>query len=105
MQPRIEEIIDNALKGKETFNFHFDIQLENNGTFNLVMNATARRNGKNKITGVIFGAEDTTEVQKGQDEMIAIAKELRKLIDTANAPIFGMDCDGYDRNLFVAEKN
>lgn len=96
MQPRIEEIIANALEGKGTFNFDFDIQLKNNGAFKLVMNATARRNEKNKITGVIFVAEDTTEVQKGQDEMIAIAKELRKVIATANAPIFGVDCDGYD---------
>ncbi len=39
-------------------------------------------------------AQDVTETAKHDREVAAMANELRQLVDTANAPIFGIDVDG-----------
>ena len=38
--------------------------------------------------------QDITEITKSQLELSRVASEFRILIDTANAPIFGIDADG-----------
>ncbi len=53
------------------------------------MNATTRRDADNKIVGVVGVAQDVTEAAKHDREVAAMANELRQLVDTANAPIFG----------------
>jgi PAS domain-containing protein len=39
-------------------------------------------------------AQDVTETKKNDRAVIAMASELRQLVDTANAPIFGIDIHG-----------
>lgn len=39
-------------------------------------------------------AQDVTETAKHDREVAAMANELRQLVDTANAPIFGIDVEG-----------
>jgi PAS domain S-box-containing protein len=39
-------------------------------------------------------AQDVTETKKNDRAVIAMASELRQLVDTANAPIFGIDVHG-----------
>jgi PAS domain S-box-containing protein len=39
-------------------------------------------------------AQDVTETKKKDRAVIAMASELRQLVDTANAPIFGIDVHG-----------
>jgi PAS domain S-box-containing protein len=39
-------------------------------------------------------AQDVTETKKNEIAVSAMANELRQLVDTANAPIFGIDVDG-----------
>ena len=39
-------------------------------------------------------AQDVTETAKHDREVAAMANELRQLVDTANAPIFGIDLNG-----------
>lgn len=53
----------------------------------VLLNATARRNPGGKIIGVVGIGQDITG-------RIAQEREYSKLIDTANAPIFGVDIDG-----------
>ena len=44
--------------------------------------------------GVVAIAQDITESFKHDRAIAAMADELRKLIDTANVPIFGIDREG-----------
>ena len=39
-------------------------------------------------------AQDVTESTKNDRSVAAMAHELRQLVDTANAPIFGIDVEG-----------
>ena len=43
--------------------------------------------------------QDITELKQGKAELVRVANDLRLLIDTANAPIFGIGADGYAAQL------
>jgi PAS domain S-box-containing protein len=94
LQTSVQEVLENALQGRGTFNLKVEIQAKNNDFRSFLLNATTRRNIENRIVGVVLFAQDVTEVYKQDRAVESVAKELRKLIDTANAPIFGIDCDG-----------
>ena len=59
-----------------------------------MVNATTRRDVENNVVGVVGVAQDVTEAAKHDRAVAAMANELRQLIDTANAPIFGINVDG-----------
>jgi PAS domain S-box-containing protein len=58
------------------------------------VNATTRRDAENNVVGVVGVAQDVTEAVHRDRAVTSMANELRLLIDTANAPIFGIDNDG-----------
>lgn len=45
--------------------------------------------------GVVGVAQDVTETKSNDRAVAAMASELRQLIETANAPIFGIDSNGH----------
>ena len=53
----------------------------------VLLNATTRRDEKNTVIGVVGIGQDITA-------RIAQEQEYARLIDTANAPIFGIDLEG-----------
>lgn len=59
-----------------------------------MVNATTRRDAESNIVGVVGVAQDVTENTTHDRAMKAMAEELRQLVDTANAPIFGIDIHG-----------
>ena len=58
------------------------------------MNATTRRDAEGVVVGVVGVAQDVTEAAQHDRAVAAMANELRQLVDTANAPIFGIDVNG-----------
>mmetsp|Transcript_55347 Transcript_55347/g.66601 ORF Transcript_55347/g.66601 Transcript_55347/m.66601 type:complete len:119 (+) Transcript_55347:90-446(+) len=60
----------------------------------LLVNATTRRDPENNIIGVVGVAQDVTESSKNDRAIKAMANELRQLVDTAHAPILGIDVNG-----------
>ena len=59
------------------------------------MNATTWRDVDGiAIIGVIGVAQDITERKQIEGEKSRVALELQTFIDTANAPIFGIDANG-----------
>ena len=81
--------MDKALKGEETSNFEVEFRNKDNEIRHILLNATSRRDENAKIVGVLGVAQDVTEVTQHDREVAAMANELRQLINTANAPIFG----------------
>ena len=86
--------MDNDLKGKETSNYELEFLTKFNQIRYLLVNATTRRDPESNIVGVVGVAQDVTKAVKHDREVAAMARELRQLIETANAPIFGIDVNG-----------
>ena len=83
-QASVGMVIDRALKGDETANYEFPLMTKEGARIEILLNATARRNRDGQIIGVVGIGQDITG-------RIAQEREYTRLIDTANAPIFGVD--------------
>ncbi|XRB24516.1 histidine kinase [Pseudoscourfieldia marina] len=90
----VQRVLDDALKGKEAQNFEFPLYTKGGERVEVLLNATSRRDVEGKIYGVIGVGQDITERKKAEVELEVIASELRQLIETANAPIIGIDLEG-----------
>jgi len=86
--------MDKALNGEETSNYSIEFLNRNQETKHILVNATSRRDEDANIVGVLGVGQDVTEATKHDREVAAMANELRQLINTANAPIFGIDVKG-----------
>lgn len=94
MQDSVRDILENAKQGRGTSNYELEFRTKSNEIRHLLVNATARRDAKNNVVGVVGVAQDVTEAVQRDRAVAGMAVELRQLIDTANAPIFGIDIDG-----------
>jgi PAS domain S-box-containing protein len=87
-------VLANALKGDETENYEFPLYTRAGDRIDILLNSTTRRDASGQIRGVVGVGQDITELNKIRIEQANIANELTQLIDTANAPIFGIDAQG-----------
>ena len=94
LRESVQNILDKALRGEETSNYELEFRTKSNEIRYLLVNATTRRDPENNIVGVVGVAQDVTEAAKQDRAVAAMANELRQLVDTANAPIFGIDVLG-----------
>ena len=60
----------------------------------VLLNATTRRDVSGAVVGMIGVGQDITERKQVEVEKTRVAQELQTFIDTANAPIFGIDARG-----------
>jgi PAS domain S-box-containing protein len=94
LRQSVHEVLDNALEGRGTSNYDLEFRTKSNEIRYLLVNATTRRDAENNIVGVVGVAQDVTVAEKRDRAVAAMANELRQLVDTANAPIFGIDVHG-----------
>jgi PAS domain S-box-containing protein len=87
-------VLDNALKGRETANFEFPLYTKDRQRVEVLLNATTRRDVSGAVVGMIGVGQDITERKQVEEEKTRVAQELQTFIDTANAPIFGIDAHG-----------
>ena len=90
----VKLVLDNALKGKETANYEFPLFTKDDKRVMVLLNSSTRRNVEGEIVGVLGVGQDISEIDKLRTESESVAKELRQFIETANAPIFGIDSKG-----------
>ena len=90
----VNGVLQKALRGHNTSNFEFPLYTKNNKLVWVLLNATTRRNADGGIVGVVGVGQDITEIDGYRSEMERVAEDLTQLIDTANAPIFGIDAEG-----------
>ena len=83
----VQTVLDQALRGEETANFEFPLITKGGARIEILLNATTRRDEQGNIIGVVGIGQDITA-------RLAQEREYSKLIDTANAPIFGVDIEG-----------
>jgi PAS domain S-box-containing protein len=90
----VKMVLDNALKGKETANFEFPLFTADKRRVEVLLNATTRRDVSGNVVGVLGVGQDITERKQVEEEKTRVGQELQTFIDTANAPIFGIDANG-----------
>lgn len=90
----MKEVLDNALQGRETANFEFPLYTKDRRRVEVLLNATTRRDVDGAVIGVIGVGQDISERKQVEMEKTRVAQELQTFIDTANAPIFGIDANG-----------
>ncbi|CAI5742993.1 unnamed protein product [Hyaloperonospora brassicae] len=83
----VADVLSKAMEGIETANFEFPLVTKSGRQLDILLNTTPRFDQSGEITGVVGIGQDFTD-QRAQEE------EYIRLIDTANAPIFGIDMDG-----------
>uniref|UniRef100_A0AAV1UGF4 histidine kinase n=1 Tax=Peronospora matthiolae TaxID=2874970 RepID=A0AAV1UGF4_9STRA len=86
-RPIVAEVLSQALRGVETANFEFPLITRPGTRIEILLNATPRYDSNGNIVGVVGIGQDITD-------RIAQEHEYFRLIDTANAPIFGIDTNG-----------
>ncbi len=94
LQESVETVMKNALLGLETANYELEFETKSKETRYLLVNATTKRDSEGKIIGVVGVAQDVTDTKEKVKAVASMATELRQLVDTANAPIFGIDAEG-----------
>jgi PAS domain S-box-containing protein len=84
----VQTVLDKALAEDETDNFEFPLITKIGARIELLfLNATTLRDKQGNVIGVVGIGQDITA-------RLAQEVEYSKLIDTANAPIFGVDTLG-----------
>ena len=86
-QEAVQRVLNEALGGNETANFEFPLMTKAHVRIEVLLNASTRRDEQGAVVGMVGIGQDIT----GRS---AQEREYSKLIDTANAPIFGVDVDG-----------
>jgi len=90
----VDEVLQKALQGQETANYELPLVSKHGKQYTVLLNATARCDARGKIIGVVGVGQDITELKQVMAEAKRVADDLTRLIDTANAPIFGIDIYG-----------
>ena len=90
----MQGVLDRALQGEETANFEFPLITKSDRRVEVLLNATTRRDGAGNILGVVGIGQDITMRKAAEIKLSEVAQDLTTLIDTANAPIFGIDALG-----------
>lgn len=84
-----------ALEKGSISDYPLTVRHVNNKKFTDVLyNATVHKDKTRQILVIFVAVIDITERKRAEVESARIAQELTNLIDTANAPIFGIDKDG-----------
>jgi PAS domain S-box-containing protein len=83
----VSSVLNKAMMGEESANFEFPLITKNGVRIEILLNATTRRDEQGNVIGVVGIGQDITG-------RIAQEREYSKLIDSANAPIFGVDTQG-----------
>ena len=101
----VKGVLDDALQGHDTANFEFSLFTKTGGRVDVLLNATPRRDVNGAVTGMVGVGQNITDRKTAEGELKRAVLDLRMLIDTANAPIFGIDHKGLvnEWNLKAAE--
>jgi len=91
---RVWAVLSEALQGKDTTNFEFPLYNRLGGRVEVLLNATARVDASGEIIGVIGVGQDVSAITIARLEYQRVAMDLTNLINSANAPIFGINKDG-----------
>jgi len=97
--PRLRKLLEEVIpQNKEFVDFEVEHKFESIGKKNMLLNArmifAEEEEEEEEEEIILLAIEDVTERVEATQKVKRIAVELTQLIDTANAPIFGVDTEG-----------
>ena len=90
----VRQVLELALNGQETSNYEFPLFSKQGARIDVLLNSTTRRDATGSVIGVVGVGKDITDLAQALAEQERVADDLTRLIDTANAPIIGIDAHG-----------
>ena len=90
----LKDVLAKALEGLGTANFEFSFCTKDKCRIDILFNATPRKDKNGIIIGVIGVGQDITGSKQVEIGESLMTQQLQVFIDTANAPIYGVDLDG-----------
>ena len=90
----LKDVLAKALEGLGTANFEFSFCTKDKYRIDILFNATPRKDKNGIIIGVIGVGQDITGSKQVEIGESLMTQQLQVFIDTANAPIYGVDLDG-----------
>ena len=94
MQISLRQELNSALCGHEAVNLETSMTTKQNGHINLLLHVSQRKDLEGLVSGLVGVGQDITDQKRAEIEKSRIAQVLQTFIDTANAPIFGIDSHG-----------
>jgi PAS domain-containing protein len=94
LQVSLRQELNSALYGHVALNLETSMTTKMKGSINLLLHVSQRKDLEGLVTGLIGVGQDITDQKRAEIEKSRIAQELQTFIDTANAPIFGIDSHG-----------
>jgi PAS domain-containing protein len=94
MQISLRQELNSALFGHEAVNLETSMTTKQNGHINLLLHVSQRKDLEGLVSGLVGVGQDITDQKRAEIEKSRIAQVLQTFIDTANAPIFGIDSHG-----------
>jgi PAS domain-containing protein len=94
MQISLRQELNSALFGHGAVNLETSMTTKQNGHINLLLHVSQRKDLEGLVSGLVGVGQDITDQKRAEIEKSRIAQELQTFIDTANAPIFGIDSHG-----------
>ena len=90
----VRQMMSISQQGKEIENFELPIYAKDQRRVEILLNVSPRSDASGVTVGMLGVGHDITERKKVEVEKMSLAQELQTFIDTANAPIFGIDAYG-----------
>ncbi|CAK0837077.1 unnamed protein product [Prorocentrum cordatum] len=87
----VRTVLNRALANDEVKNFELTFYTREGAQRDVLLSATPRWGQEHEIIGVVCVGQDVTEMKKHRDNAQRVADDYSRLINTANAPIFGVD--------------
>ena len=89
-----DSVIRVLATGETAPDFEIGVKSTSGQISRVVFNCTPRLDSAGKPIGVFVVGQDITERTRAAAELQKISDDLTRIIETANAPIFGVDVDG-----------
>jgi PAS domain S-box-containing protein len=88
------QVLDSAQIGERTANFELPLLTKDQRRLEVILSITPIKNVSGQFVGTLCVGQDITARKTAEIEKMSLAQELQTFIDTANAPIFGIDTNG-----------
>jgi len=90
----VAQVLSEACQGRNTANFSFPFIAKDGESFSMLLNAGARYDTAGNIIGVIAVGHNLTQYNVTRGIDVSKSEELAGIIDSANAPILGVNTEG-----------
>lgn len=88
------QILNNVFEGKAIESLECPFITKDQHRVNMLLILSPQIDANGHVSGVVCIGHDITDRKKTEVKKTNLALKLRNFIDTANAPIFGIDADG-----------